>query len=72
MEENRELRNEFTFIWSINLQQKRQEYTMEKSSLFILSGVGEIRISVCKRIKLDYFLILKKILKIDLRLKCKV
>ena len=30
MEENREPRKKPTLIWSINLQQRRQEYTMEK------------------------------------------
>ena len=30
MERNREPRNKPTHIWSINLQQRRQEYTMEK------------------------------------------
>ena len=34
MEQNREPRNEPTLIWSINLRQKRQEYTMgERQSL---------------------------------------
>ena len=30
MEQNRELRNKLTYVWSINLQQRRQEYTMDK------------------------------------------
>ena len=30
MEQNRESRNKSTLIWSINLQQRRQEYTMIK------------------------------------------
>ena len=30
MEQNREPRNKPMFIWSINLQQRRQEYTMGK------------------------------------------
>ena len=30
MEHNRELRNKATHPWSTNLQQMRQEYTMEK------------------------------------------
>ena len=30
MEQNREPRNKPTHLWSINLQQRRQEYTMEK------------------------------------------
>ena len=30
MEQKRELTNDFTHLWSIDLQQKRQEYTMSK------------------------------------------
>ena len=30
MEQNRDPRNKPTHLWSINLQQRRQEYTMEK------------------------------------------
>ena len=30
MEQNREPRNKLMLIWSINLQQKRQGYTMDK------------------------------------------
>ena len=30
MEQNREPRNKPTHLWSINLQQRRQEYSMEK------------------------------------------
>ena len=30
MEQNREPRNKPMYLWSINLQQRRQEYTMEK------------------------------------------
>ena len=31
MEQNREPRNKPTHVWSTNLQQRRQEYAMEKS-----------------------------------------
>ena len=31
VEQNRESRNKLTHLWSINLQQRRQEYTMEKN-----------------------------------------
>ena len=31
MEQDRELRNKPTYLWSINLQQRWQEYTMEKT-----------------------------------------
>ena len=34
MEQNREPRNDHTLILSINLQQKRQKYTMGEDSLF--------------------------------------
>ena len=30
MEQNREPRNKLTHLWSVNLQQRGQEYTMEK------------------------------------------
>ena len=30
MEQNREPRNKATHVWSTNLQQRRQEYAMEK------------------------------------------
>ena len=34
MEQKRKPRNEPTLIWAINLQQRRQEYTIGKGSLF--------------------------------------
>ena len=34
MEQNRESGYKLKHLWSINLQQRRQEYTMEKDSLF--------------------------------------
>ena len=40
MEQNREPRNKPTHLWSINLQQRRQEYTMEKR-VSSASGVGK-------------------------------
>ena len=30
MDQNRELRSKPTHLWSINLQQRRQDYTMEE------------------------------------------
>ena len=45
-------RNKATHIWSVNLQQGRQEHTMGKGNLF--NKWWTVR---CKRIKLDYFLI---------------
>ena len=41
MEENREPRNKPTLLWSINLQQRRQEYIMEKSQSLQVSGIGK-------------------------------
>ena len=40
MEQNGEPRNKPTHLWTINLQQKRQEYTMEKR-VSSASGVGK-------------------------------
>ena len=41
MEENKEPRNKLMHLWSINPQQKRQEYTMEKKTVFSISGAGK-------------------------------
>ena len=41
MEQNREPRNKPVHLWLVTLQQKRQEYTMRKNSLFP-SGVGKL------------------------------
>ena len=39
MEQNRKPRNKFTYVWSGNLQQRRQEYTMGKrKSLQVVLG----------------------------------
>ena len=40
MEQNREPRNKPTHLWLISLQQRRQEYTMEKRASSI-SGTGK-------------------------------
>ena len=40
MEQNREPRNKPRHLWSINLQQGRQEYTIEKT-VSLSSGVGK-------------------------------
>ena len=43
MEKHREPRNKPTHLWSINLRQRRQEYTMEKRQLISsISGAGKI------------------------------
>ena len=41
MEQNREPRNKPTHLWSINLQQRRQEYTVEKRQVSSASGIGK-------------------------------
>ena len=46
MEQKRKPRNDPTLTWAINLQQQRQQYTMENGSLF----------DKCERNKLDYSL----------------
>lgn len=53
---NRKPRNEPTAIWSTPPQQSRKEYPMEK--VFSANGVGENWIAICKRMKLNHFLIL--------------
>ena len=40
MEQNRKSRNKLTNLWSINLQQRKQEYAWGKT-IFSLSGGGE-------------------------------
>ena len=42
MKENREPRNQPTHLWSVNLQQGRQEYTMEKSQSFQQAVLGKL------------------------------
>jgi len=37
MEQNTEPRNKITHLWSINLQQRRQEYTIEKKTVSSIS-----------------------------------
>ena len=41
MEQERESRNKPTYLWSINLQQRRQEYIMKKKTVSSISGAGE-------------------------------
>ena len=41
MEHNRKPRNKPTHLWSINLRQRRQEYTMEKKTVPSTNGVGK-------------------------------
>ena len=46
-----------TYLWSINIQQRRQEYTIEKDILFN-KWCGEIWTAPCKTVRLEYFLAL--------------
>ena len=55
MEQNTNPRNKPTFIWSMNLWQRRQEYTMGKRQSF-QNWYWENWTATCKRMKLDYFL----------------
>ena len=54
MEEKRQARNKPTLTQPINLQHKRQEYTMEKR-VFLICGAGKLDSYVQKN-ELDYFL----------------
>ena len=55
MEQNKEPQDKPMLIWSINLQQSRQAYTMGKDSLFN-KWCQKNCTAVCNRINLDYFL----------------
>ena len=47
IEQNREPRNKPTHLWSINLQQRRQEYTMEKRQPLqqvVLGKTGQVHV----------------------------
>ena len=48
MEENRQPRNKPTQLYSINLLQRRQEYTMEKKQSFQQVVMGKLDIYVLK------------------------
>ena len=54
MEENRDPRNEPTLTGSINLQQKKQGYTVEKDNIFS-TLIGKTEQLHAKKIRLDYF-----------------
>ena len=55
MEQNRKPRNKPTHVWSINLQQKNQEYTMEKRQSFQHRCL-ENWTAPCKSMKLEHSL----------------
>ena len=55
MEQNRKPRNEPTRIWSINLQQRSQEYTMGKEQFLHKMVLGKPD-STCKRMKMNHYL----------------
>ena len=57
MEQNRQPKNKPKHLWSINLCQRRQEYTMEKrvSSISAAWKTGQLHV---KRMKLEQFLTL--------------
>ena len=55
MEQNREPRNKPTHLWSINLQQWRQEYTMEKRQSLQQVVLGKLD-NCMKSMKLEHSL----------------
>ena len=55
MEQNRKPRNGPTTIWSINLQQSRKDYPVEKKRQSLHQWCWE-NWTTCKRKKLDHFL----------------
>ena len=55
MEQNREPRNKPIHVWSINPQQKNQEYTMEKRQS-LQHGCLESWTAPCKSMKLEHSL----------------
>ena len=70
-EQNWETRNKYEHIWSKNIWQGSQEYSMEKT-VFSIKGAGKIGYSQVKRITLDPSLTAhKNYLKMDQRLQYK-
>ena len=54
MKQNREPRNKPTCLRSINLRQRKQEYTMEKNTVSSASGVGKAGQQHVKSMKLEH------------------
>ena len=52
-QEDRKVRNKFMHLWSINLQQRREDYTMEKrvSSINGAGKTGQLKKNVKKKMK---------------------
>ena len=41
MEKNREPKNKYMHLWTFNLQQRKEEYIMEKKTVSSMSSVGK-------------------------------
>jgi len=41
VEKNREPKNKYTHLWTFNLQQRKEEYIMEKKTVSSMSSVGK-------------------------------
>ena len=55
MQQKTEPTNKPRHMRSINLQQKTQEYTMEKRTVSSINGIGKLDSYMKKKIKLDHY-----------------